>query len=261
MSYQTLRIERPEPGVDLVTIDRPEALNALNDTVFEEFGHYLAGVESDPEVRAIVLTGAGDKAFVAGADIKQMVTMTPVEAKARSWRGMQLYDRMRRQPQPLVAMINGYALGGGMLIAMACDVRIACRSAQFGYPEIRLGIFPGTGGTVLIDRLIGPGTARAICLLGERFSAERALALGLANEVVADADLRAVAFEKARLLAGYSPVAIREMKRVLNASVEQDFSAAREVELEAYERVFASEDRTEGVTAFVEKRPPSFTGH
>lgn len=260
MIYETLLIDRPEAGIARVTINRPDALNALNDQVFDEFADYLASVESEDEVRVIVLTGAGDKAFVAGADIKQMVTMTPAQAKARSWRGMQLYDRMRRQPQPLIAMINGYALGGGMLIAMACDVRIASRTAEFGYPEIRLGIFPGTGGTVLIDRLIGPGAARAICLLGERFPAERALALGLANEVVAPEALYEETMIRARRLAGYSPVALRELKAVLNASVERDFASAREVELEAYERVFASEDRGEGVRAFVEKRPPVFTG-
>lgn len=186
--------------------------------------------------------------------------MSRAEAEARSWQGMRLYDRIRHQPQPVMARIHGYALGGGMLLAMACDVRVAAESARFGYPEIRLGIFPGTGGTILIDRLIGPAAARAICLLGDHFPAERAYQLGLVNRLVEPDDLLAETDAVAATLAGYSPVAMRELKNALNASLELDFSAAREIEIEAYGRAFESEDRVEGTTAFVEKRRPDFKG-
>ena len=186
--------------------------------------------------------------------------MSRREAEARSWNGMRLYDSMRRMPQPLVASIQGYALGGGMLMAMACDIRIASTAATFGYPEIRLGIFPGTGGTVLIDRLIGPAAARAICLLGDHFPAERAWQLGLVNRLVEPDQLADETASVAETLAGYGPVAMRELKSVLNASLELDFASAREVEIDAYGRTFNSEDRVEGTTAFVEKRKPRFTG-
>ena len=208
----------------------------------------------------VVVKGAGGRAFVAGADIKEFNAMTAAEAEAKSWQGMRLYDLMRRLPKPVVASIDGYALGGGMLLAMACDVRVAAETAIFGYPEIRLGIFPGTGGTVLLDRLIGPAAARSICLLGERFPAERAYQLGLVNRLVPASELATATDEVAATLAGYSPVAVRELKAVLNASLERDFEAARVVEVAAYGRCFASDDRKEGVRAFIEKRTPSFAG-
>lgn len=259
MNYETL-LYGVEGRVGTITVNRPDALNALNTTVFAELSDLLSEVAVDPAVRVVVLRGAGEKAFVAGADIKEMTGMTRKQAEARSWTGMRLYDQMRRMPQPLVASIQGYALGGGMLIAMACDIRIASTAAIFGYPEIRLGIFPGTGGTILIDRLIGPAAARAICLLGDHFPAERAYQLGLVNRLVEPDDLLAETDAVAATLAGYSPVAMRELKNALNASLELDFSAAREIEIEAYGRAFESEDRVEGTTAFVEKRRPDFKG-
>lgn len=259
MNYQTLLYDA-DGHVGTITINRPDALNALNTTVFAELSDLLSVIAADPVVRAIVLKGAGEKSFVAGADIKEMTGMSRKQAEARSWTGMRLYDQMRRMPQPLVASIQGYALGGGMLIAMACDIRVASTRATFGYPEIRLGIFPGTGGTILIDRLIGPAAARAICLLGDHFPAERAYQLGLVNRLVEPGDLQAETASVATTLAGYSPVAMRELKNALNASLELDFSAAREAEIEAYGRAFDSEDRVEGTTAFVEKRKPDFRG-
>ncbi|ANK83562.1 MAG: hypothetical protein TEF_16745 [Rhizobiales bacterium NRL2] len=259
MAWETLLYE-PAGRVGTITINRPDQLNALNSTVFREMSELLAEVAVDPAIRVIVLKGAGNKAFVAGADIKEMVGMSRREAETRSWTGMRLYDQMRRMPQPLVASIQGYALGGGMLIAMACDIRVASTAASFGYPEIRLGIFPGTGGTVLIDRLIGPATARAICLLGDRFSAERAFQLGLVNRLAEPDDLEKETAEVVETLANYSPVAMRELKTVLNASLEMDFATAREFELDAYGRCFDSEDRREGTRAFVEKRKPDFRG-
>jgi enoyl-CoA hydratase len=259
MAYETLRLER-QPPLLTVTIDRQHALNALNRQVFEELLRVLASDAQDSQTRVLLLTGAGERAFVAGADIKEMAGLTRAEAEARSWRGMHVYDAMRQHPKPIVAAINGYALGGGMLIALACDIRIAADTAEFGYPEIRLGIFPGTGGTVLINRLIGPAAARAICLLGERFDAARAAQLGLVNQVVPKAELAGAAAAVCDRLAGYSPLTVRELKRALNAALEQDFDAARAIEVEAYGRCFESEDRREGMRAFLEKRAPQFRG-
>ncbi len=259
MDFETLLIDI-DGACATITINRPDRLNAVNTLVFTEMGRALDGLAENAEVRIIVLKGAGERAFVAGADIKEMADMTRAEAETRSWHGMRLYDKMRRQPQPLVASIQGYALGGGMLIAVACDVRVASERAEFGYPEIRLGVFPGTGGTILVDRLLGAATARAICLLGDRFPAERAYQLGIVNRLVAHGELEAATAEVAETLAGYSPIAIRELKRALNASLEMDFEAARAVEIEAYGRCFDSEDRREGMAAFIEKRQPVFQG-
>jgi enoyl-CoA hydratase len=260
MTFETLLVET-EGAVRTITINRPQSLNALSTTVFRELGEALdRAAEELPKVRVIVLKGAGEKAFVAGADVKEMTEMTQAQAEARTWNGMRLYDKMRRQPQPLVASIQGYALGGGMLIAIACDVRVASTRATFGYPEIRLGIIPGTGGTILLDRLVGPAVSRAICLLGEHFPAARAYQLGIVNKLVAPDELAAETARVAATLAGYSPVALSELKHALNASLERDFEAARAEEIAAYGRVFASEDRKEGTRAFVEKRKPVFKG-
>jgi enoyl-CoA hydratase len=257
--YETLLVA-DDGDVRAVTINRPKALNALNAAVFAEMNDVLARTERDAAIRVLVLKGAGEKSFVAGADIKEFAALTPDAAEIRTWKGMHLYDRMRRLPQPLIASIHGYALGGGMLIAMACDLRVASARAEFGYPEIKLGIFPGTGGTVLFDRLIGHANARALCLTGERFSAERAFQLGIVTHLVPHDALAAKTAELATLLAGYSPIAVRNLKRALNASLERDFEAARAEEAAAYRDCFEHEDIREGVAAFVEKRPPAFKG-
>lgn len=258
MHLETLKLDRDD-AVLTVTIDRPAALNALNARVWADLETVLAATRDDAGVRALVLRGAGERAFVAGSDIKEMLGMTAEQAMRRSWQGMRLYDAMRHHPKPILAAINGYALGGGMLLAMACDVRIAADTATFGYPEIRLGLFPGTGGTVLLERLL-PAAARAICLTGEHFSAERAFQLGLVHRLAPAAELMVDAMATARLMAGYSPIAVAELKRALNAAQERDWDAARAEEVAAYGRTFASEDKDEGVRAFIEKRRASFVG-
>ena len=259
MAYETLLVDTQGP-VRSITINRPEALNALSAKVFEELGAALDETAGNASVRVVVLKGSGEKAFVAGADIKEMVEMSRAEAEARSWNGMALYDKMRRMPQALVASIQGYALGGGMLIAIACDIRVASVRASFGYPEIKLGLFPATGGTILLDRLIGAASARALCLLGDRIPAERAYQLGIVNRLVSHEDLATETAAVAATLASYSPLAVRELKQALNASLERDFESARAAEVAAYGRCFQSRDRLEGTRAFVEKRLPVFTG-
>tara|TARA_R110002167_G_scaffold199836_3_gene403150 strand:- start:28 stop:825 length:798 start_codon:yes stop_codon:yes gene_type:complete len=257
--YRTLAVGI-DAAVATVTVNRPDVLNALNTQVFTDLSACLTALAAREDVRVVMITGAGEKAFVAGADIKEMEGMSRAEAEARSWQGMRLYDQIRHQPQPVMARIRGYALGGGMLLAMACDIRVAGEGARFGYPEIRLGIFPGTGGTVLIDRLFGAGAARALCLTGEHFSARRAYELGIVTHLVADDAVAEEAGRLAQSMAGYSPLAMRELKGVLNASLELDFESARAAEIAAYGRCFDSLDRAEGMRAFSEKRPPRFVG-
>lgn len=259
MLYETLLISI-DNSICTITINRPENLNAINTALFIELADVLDQLAKDKDVRAVIITGAGEKAFVAGADIKEMNSMTREDAEARTWKWMDVYDVIRRLPKPVVASINGYALGGGMLLAISCDVRIAADTAQFGYPEIKLGIFPGTGGTILLDKMIGPAATRTLCLTGEMISAERAYQLGIVNQVVPPKKLTAVTQRVAATLASYSPVALCELKHSLNASFEQDFATARIEEAKAYGRCFDSEDRKEGIRAFMENRKPNFIG-
>lgn len=257
-SYTTLELSRAD-GIATLTMNRPEVLNAVSSTVFAELRQAFDAIAADGEVHVVVLQGRG-RAFVAGADIKEMADMDRQAAEARSWNGMRVYDQIRHLPQPVIASVGGYALGAGMLLALACDMRVAAEGAEFGYPEIRLGIFPATGGTILLERLLGSATARYLCLSGVRFPARRAYELGIVNELVADDELAARTAELATTIAGYSPLALRELKGVLNASLERDFAGAREYEIEAYGRCFDSDDRREGMRAFLDKRPPRFTG-
>ncbi len=259
MPFETI-LQNNDGPIATIIMNRPEALNALNQQVFKDLTECLLGIAADPAIRAIVIKGAGERAFVAGADIKEMAASEGKTGSDRSYLGMHLYDQIRHMPQPVIASINGYALGGGMLLAMACDVRVAADSATFGYPEIKLGIFPGTGGTILLDRLIGPANARAICLTGELFDAARAYQLGLITHLVPKDELATETARLAASMGAYSPVAMRELKCALNASMEMDFEAAREAEIAAHARCFASNDRLEGMNAFIEKRSPHFRG-
>lgn len=259
MTNSTLQVSTAG-AVTTIAVHRPDALNALNATVWSELLDAFAAAEADDNVRALLLVSGSPKSFVAGADIKEFTALDGAGARARSQRIMGNYDRLRRLAKPSVAAIEGWCLGGGLEIALACDVRVASRTAKFGYPEIKLGIFPGTGGTVLLAKLIGAAAAREICLLGEIIDAERAYGLGLVGRVVEPDALAATGRALAERLAGFSPVALRECKRVLDAMLEDDMAPHRATELDAYRNAFESEDRKEGVAAFIEKRPPKFTG-
>lgn len=258
MEYETLRTETAD-GVATITIDRPEKRNALNGQVRRELMEALDQLESDSAVRVVVITGAGEKAFVAGADIGEFADRTPMEQRA-AMEGRRVFEAIAAFPRPVIASVNGYALGGGCELALACDLRIAGRSARFGQPEVNLGILPGGGGTQRLPRLIGLGRAMRLILTGELIGAEDAERIGLVDEVVDDDELRARTLELAGSIAKHSPVALKLIKEAVRASAEMPLSAGLAFERELFISAFSSDDRTEGVAAFLEKRPPSFKG-
>jgi enoyl-CoA hydratase len=258
MSYETLRVERTG-RVATITIDRPEKRNALNAVVRRELVVALDILATDDDIRVLVLTGAGDRAFVAGADIAEFEKRTPLQQRA-SMEGRRVFDVVADFPKPTLASINGYALGGGCELALACDLRIAARSARLGQPEVNLGILPGGGGTQRLPRLVGMGRAMRLILTGEIIDAETAERMGLVDEVVNDDALRARTGELAARIAEHSPVALRLIKEAVRAAAEMPLTAGLAFERELFVTAFASEDRTEGIAAFLEKRTPDFQG-
>jgi enoyl-CoA hydratase len=258
MSTSVVRIER-DGGVAILTIDRPEKRNALSARVREELVAALDSFREDSGVRVIVLTGTGDRAFVAGADIGEFAERTPLEQRA-AMTGRRVFDEIAAFPKPVIAMINGYALGGGCELALACDFRIAADSAKLGQPEINLALIPGGGGTQRLPRLVGTGQALRLVLSGELIDAEEARRIGLVELVVPAADLRDRTMEIAMKMAARSPVALRLAKQAVRAAAETPLAAGLALETELFITAFASDDRREGVTAFLEKREPEFRG-
>jgi len=240
-------------GVCVVTIDRQDALNALNVETLTELRDRLREVAADQSVRAVVLTGAGEKAFVAGADIKYMSGLSPEDAKGWGALGHEAGRLLETMPKPTIAAINGFALGGGCELALACDIRYASSRAKLGQPEINLGIVPGWGGTQRLARVCGVGVAKELIFTGRTIDAEEALRIGLVN-ALADPVLDK-ALETARELAAKSPVALALAKRLVNLSPD-----ALDTEADSFGELFASEDAREGLTAFVEKRSANFVG-
>jgi enoyl-CoA hydratase len=257
-TFETLTLESGD-GIAVITVNRPEKRNALNAAVRSELLAALDGLREDAGARVVVITGAGDKAFVAGADIAEFAERTPLEQRA-AMSGRRVFDEVAAFPLPTIAMVNGFALGGGCELAMACDIRVAGRSARFGQPEIRLGLIPGGGGTQRLPRLAGPGAALRLILTGEIIDAEEALRIGLVDILAADADLRTRTMDIARSMASYSPVALALAKAALAAAWETPLSAGLALERELFITAFSSEDRAEGVSAFLGKRPPEFRG-
>ena len=242
-----------EGAVAVVTVDRPDALNALDVATLTELRDRLRELAADDGVRALVLTGAGEKAFVAGADIKYMSGLDPERAKGWGALGHEAASLLETMPKPTIAAVNGFALGGGCELALGCDIRYASSRAKLGQPEINLGIVPGWGGTQRLARLCGPGVAKELVFTGRAVDAEEALRIGLVN-AIADPVLDA-ALETARTLAEKSPLALAVAKRLVNLA-----PGALEREAEEFGDLFASADAKEGLTAFVEKRAPRFTG-
>lgn len=258
MTYETLLVDTTD-RVATVTINRPDKRNALNAAVRRELGEALERLERDDSVRVVVFTGAGDKAFIAGADIAEFAERTPIEQRA-AMEPPSVFERIATYPKPTVASINGYCLGGGCELALACDLRIAGRSARLGQPEVKLGILPGGGGTQRLPRLVGVGAAMRLILTGELVGAEEAERLGLVDAVVEDDVLPARARELAASIAAQSPMALRLAKEAVRASMEMPLAAGLRLERELFVTAFASEDKVEGVAAFLEKRPPEWRG-
>lgn len=260
MRYETLLVEH-DGGVAVVTVNRPDKLNSLSLAVIRELTAAVIGLgESDPPTRAAILTGAGDKAFVAGADISEMSAMNAAQAKAFSDAGHRLGLVIEAAPFPVIAAVNGYALGGGCEIALCCDFIYASDKARFGQPEVNLGLMPGFGGTQRLARRVGLGRAREMIYTAEPISADRALGIGLVNEIVPHAELLAKVKAVAQKIAGKAPVAIASSKRVMARGFDADLGVASELEATAFSALFDTQDMREGTQAFMEKRAAKFVG-
>jgi enoyl-CoA hydratase len=247
-------------AVAIVTLNRPEALNAISPETFDELDARLDEIEDDDAIRAVVLTGAGEKAFAAGADIKHMGTATAAEARAFAAKGHAITRRIEDFPKPVIAAVNGFALGGGCELALSCDIRLASENARFGQPEVNLGIPPGWGGTQRLARTTNLGIAKELILTGRQVKAEEAKAIGLVNHVYPLAELIDKAVELGETIAAKSPAAVAQAKRLTNLALGGDAHGRLTQELDAFALAFTTDDQREGMAAFFEKRSPNFTG-
>src|SRR5215213_9797573 len=248
-----------DDSVAVLTIDRQEKLNALDPQVVEEIGQALLELEAEGP-RVIIVTGAGERSFVAGADISAMSAMDPMEAKRFSEIGHAAMALLDRSPVPTIAAVNGYALGGGCEVAIACDIRVAAANAIFGFPEVGLGILPGMGGTQRLPRLIGPALAKELIFTGRRIGADAAREMGLVNRVVPRGEALDATRELAAEIARNGPLAVRHAKSAANRTLDVDLVSGLEYEADQFALLFATEDAREGMGAFAEKRKPQFRG-
>jgi enoyl-CoA hydratase len=259
MTYETLIVETRD-GVATVTVNRPEKLNALSDRVMEELDAAFAALGTAADVRGVILTGTGEKAFVAGADIGELATQSPVEGRARSVRGQKVLDRIERLGKPVVAAVNGFALGGGCELALACHVRVASENARLGTPEVKLGIMCGYGGTQRLPRLVGKGRALEMLLTGEMVDAQEALRIGLVNRVVPKDKLLAETDALLRKMLANGPVSLRFTLEAVNDGLEMPLDEAQRAEATLFGLICSTGDMKEGTKAFLEKRPAKFQG-
>jgi len=260
VSYEHLLIDR-EDNVAVLTINRPEKYNALNDEVVEEISAAMDELAADEEVRAIVITGAGDKAFISGADIGMLRDLQKSgDAVANSRRGQAMTLKVENLPKPVIAAVNGYALGGGLELAMACDIRLASENARLGQPEIGLGVSPGYGGTQRLPRLVGKGMAKLLIFTGDMIDAHEALRIGLVQRVVPQAELLTEAKALAGKLAAKSPLTLAACKEAINRGLEVDLERGLTIESLEFGVLRSTEDYEEGTSAFLEKRKPLFKG-
>ncbi len=260
MTYGSNVTMSGEDGVALITVNRPQALNALNTDTLHELRAAVLAAEQDPAARVLIITGSGPKAFVAGADIAQMRTLGPLEGRQFTMLGQEIFALIENLAKPVIAAVNGFALGGGCELAMACDIRVAATTAKLGQPEVNLGIIPGFGGTQRLARLIGRGRAKYYILTGEIMSAQTAYELGLVDKVVEPDALLDTCRAIAATIGAKAPVAVAMAKRSVNHGLDMDLASAVAYEAEAYTTCFATADRVEGMAAFLEKRPAKFAG-
>ena len=256
MEYKNIKLEL-EDGIAVVTIARPKALNALNTHVINELIHAFEWIDKAAEAKAAILTGEG-RAFVAGADISQMKDLDIRDGRDMTLLGQGLMELIETIDKPVIAAVNGFALGGGCEISMACDIRICSEKARFGQPEVNLGIIPGYGGTQRLPRLVGKGMAKYLLMTGEQIDAQEAYRIGLVQKVVPAEELMDQAKAIAETIMAKAPVAIKMAKHAVNNGMNVDLRSGVAYEAEAYTTTFSTKDRTEGMTAFVEKRTPSF---
>ena len=255
---ETILVEK-EGRVAILTVNRPDKLNALNQQVRDEMLQVLAEIEKDDSVGVVVLTGAGEKSFIAGADIGEFAGRTPFDQR-QAMASPRIFDIMASFPKPVIAMINGFCLGGGCELAMSCDIRIASEKARFGQPEINLGLIPGGGGTQRLSRLVGVGHAMRLILSGDMIPAAEAQSIGLADLVVPAEELRAKTLELANKIASKSPLTLKVAKEALRASERLSIDDGISYERDLFCLCFSSADKEEGVKAFLEKRPAQWTG-
>ena len=259
MEYKHLPFEREGP-LAVLTVNRPEALNALNSAVLEEFSHAVEAASHDKEVRVVILTGAGPKAFIAGADIGEMAGLTPVENRHFAGLGAAILRKMETMGKVWIAAINGYAFGGGLETAMACDIRLMAEGAKIGLTEVSLGIMPAFGGTQRLPRLVGPAKAKELIFTAARIDAQEALKIGLVQGVFPPDKLLGAARELASKIIANAPLAVAYSKAAIDRGLQEDFDRAQAQEIDAASILFSTEDKREGLTAFVEKRKPTYKG-
>jgi len=259
MAYDNLLFQVSEK-VARITVNRPNVLNALNRKTMDELGDCLNTVRADDEIRVLILTGAGEKAFIAGADINELSQQTPVNGREFTLYGQEIIHRLETLGKPAIAAINGFALGGGCELALACTLRIASRNAKLGQPEVKLGLVPGYGGTQRLPRLCGKGVAHELILTGEMISAEEALRVGLVNRVVESSELLATAEAIAKKIIANAPLAVKYAMEAIEHGMEMPQEEGLYLEATLFGLCCATQDMREGTRAFLEKRPPKFEG-
>ena len=259
MSYETITVEKRDSAVAVLTINRPDKLNALNKQVHTEGVAALDELKRDDSIRVLVITGAGEKSFIAGADISEFAGQTPVTQR-NLFHEKTFFNSIDSFPKPTIAMVNGFCLGGGNELALACDIRVCSENAKFSQPEINLGIMPGGGGTQRLTRLIGEGRAMEIMLTGDMIDAETALKFGLVNYVYSSAELEAKTMELAEKIATKAPIALQLCKEAVKFASRSNLDEGLRREVDLFAICFSTEDKQEGVSAFLEKRKPNFKG-
>lgn len=259
MTFDNLILDR-DGGVATLTLNRPKVLNALNQPTFQDLDRALDVLSTDDTVRVVIITGSGEKAFVAGADINELAVLSTVAGKEHAQLGQRVFDRIERLGKPVIAAINGFALGGGCELAMACTLRVAADTARLGQPEINLGIIPGYAGSQRLPRLVGKGRALEILLTGDMVSAQRAYEMGLVNQVVPAAELMTTVKALAQKLAGKAPIAARYIIEAVNRGLDTSLAEGQYIESALFGAIISTDDTREGTKAFLEKRQAEWKG-